>query len=247
MPNDAQEKPTPGPWQTEATHVKGGETFIPITRGNLHSLSGEDFFECIADVRCNDVPNDAGHFPEAEPKAEANAHLISAAPDLLAACEALTKAVPPKEDGAASHRQAVRASRAAHRAIAKARGSNDPSDSDMPDQDERGTVGPASASEEVAELRDENERLRKIITHRGGAEAEALLDELDAARIENECLRERVAELEKACETVLKWVTHDFKSGLPAPEGTPDAEEAEQILRDALSGEDASRGAEVGQ
>jgi hypothetical protein len=147
----------------------------------------------------------------------ANARLVAAAPDLLAACEEIVEAVPP-EDGAASHRQAVRASRAAHRAIAKARGSNDTSDSDLPDQGERGAADLTSAGEEIGALREENERLK-----------------------------ERVAELEEACETVLKWVAHDFKSGLPIPEGTPDAGEAERILRDALPGENAPHEAEVSQ
>jgi hypothetical protein len=77
----------------------------------------------------------------------------------------------------------------------------------------------------------------------------ALLDEVGEERgdlrDENERLKERVAELEEACGTVLKWVAHDFKSGLPIPEGTPDAGEAERILRDALSGKNASREAGV--
>ena len=99
------------------------------------------------------------------------------------------------------------------------RSSNHASDSDLPDRDERGVGDLTGAGEEVSELRDENERLK-----------------------------ERVADLERAGEAVLKWFAHDFKSvtsGWPIPEDTPDAGEAERILRDALSGEDASREAEV--
>jgi hypothetical protein len=72
-------------------------------------------------------------------------------------------------------------------------------------------------------------------------------EERNDLRNENGRLKERVAELEKACETVLKWVAHDFTSLRKPPEGTPDAGEAERILRDALSGENASREAEVNQ
>lgn len=35
MPDE--EKHTPGPWQTEANHVKGGRTYIPISRGTAGS------------------------------------------------------------------------------------------------------------------------------------------------------------------------------------------------------------------
>jgi hypothetical protein len=206
MPDDTQEKHTPGPWHVVPRPWDEKGCTVDTTEDS--HIAKLIFSTPLADFLGRDE-----HSLETM---RANARLIAAAPNLLAACKALTKAVPPEENGAASHRQAVRASRAAHRAIAKAHGLDDPSDSGLPDRDERDAVGLTSAGKEVADLRDENERLK-----------------------------ERVAELEETCETVLKWVAHDFKSGLPTPEGTPDAGEAERILRDALPGENAPHDAEV--
>lgn len=92
-------QPTPGPWIRQHP-----EELDPL----VDAESGEHLVTCMA----TDVP-----FEEAA----ANARFIAAAPELLAACEALTEAVPPEEDGAASYRKALRASRAARRAIAKVR------------------------------------------------------------------------------------------------------------------------------
>ena len=217
MPNDAQETPTPGPWRAEATHVKGGETFIPITRGNLHSLSGENFFECIADVRCNDAPNDAGHFP----RAEANAHLISAAPDLLKACERAFEVLHYLPGGLNENEAVKDAYAACMKAVGKANGH--PMGGDV-ETEPRGVDGLTGAGEEVADLRDENERLR-------------------------EC----VAKLEEACETAetrLGSLSNPFS---PTPKARRVAKRAAKILRRALLAADtslarnASREAEVSQ
>jgi cell division protein ZapA (FtsZ GTPase activity inhibitor) len=68
--------------------------------------------------------------------------------------------------------------------------------------------------------------------------------ERNELRDENERLKERVAELEKACDTALKKVGHDLIT-LNLPPSIPDAEETERVLRDALARENASREAEV--
>ena len=215
MSDKAKEKHTPGPWQTEASHVRRGRTYIPISRGNPRSSSGENFFESVADVRCIDDPNDAGHFP----KTEANARLISAAPDLLKACERAFEVLHYLPGGLNENEAVKDAYAACMKAVGKANGH--PMGGDV-ETEPRGVDGLTGAGEEVAELRDENERLR-------------------------EC----VAKLEEACETAetrLGSVRNPFS---PTPKARRVAERAAKILRRALLAADtslagnASREAEV--
>jgi hypothetical protein len=208
MSDKAKEKHTPGPWQTEANHVRGSHTFIPISRGTPGDWTEESFYESIADVRCIDDPNDAGHFP----KTEANARLISAAPDLLKACERAFE-VLHYLPGNLNENEAVKDAYAAcMKAVGKANGH--PMGGDV-ETEPRGVDGLTGAGKEVAELRDENERLRK-----------------------------RVAELRQTCKSILRWVDDDFRSLGPKGTPN-DAAEVERILHDTLSGENALREAEV--
>jgi cell division septum initiation protein DivIVA len=283
-----KEKHTPRPWKAGVTPSDGRRIALVLKGADVPGA--HDVYHDVQATR---------HRIE-EQESAANAHLIAAAPDLLAACEEMLEAVPPEEDGAASHRQAVRASRVARKAIAKARGLGDSSSSDPPDDSNTSEYAPTpwhvatsgeitdwperrveAAEETVARVyyhqtpngeAIQQANARRIVAcvnfcegvrtadleesiERGDTLAdsdEAIVAKLNEVgeerndlRDENERLKERVAELEEACGTVLKWVAHDFKSGLPIPEGTPDAGEAERILRDALSGKNASREAGV--
>jgi hypothetical protein len=157
MSDKAKEKHTPGPWQTEANHTRGSHTFIPISRGTPGSRTEEDFFESIADVRCdNDPPNDAGHFP----RAEANARLISAAPDLLKACERAFEVLHYLPGGLNENEAVKDAYAACMKAVGKANGH--PMGGDV-EAEPRGVDGLTGAGKEVDELRDENERLRECV------------------------------------------------------------------------------------
>jgi hypothetical protein len=96
-------KPTPGPWAVDA-------------RAALRVLAGDDVTVCS--TGCSVSQRDAW---------EANANLIAAAPDLLAALKALLAVAPAKAPAAGlivgieeQHAAAIAAARAA---IAKAEGS----------------------------------------------------------------------------------------------------------------------------
>ena len=69
---------TPGPWGVRTT---------PRGYGNLHWREIADESGVIAEVYSNSADGDSGEPTEAE--AEANAHLIAAAPELLEALELL--------------------------------------------------------------------------------------------------------------------------------------------------------------
>ena len=71
-PAEAGSAPTPGPWRADYVIATTGATRINSPRGNVAWVCGND--------------------SQAEPtpaETRANARLIAAAPDLLAACEAL--------------------------------------------------------------------------------------------------------------------------------------------------------------
>jgi hypothetical protein len=87
------ESHTPGPWHVAPI---GGDTYIGINDGRL-----------IADMRREQCDN-----PAELAECDANAHLIAAAPDLFAACEAALNGTPFDE----SYRDKCKA------ALAKARG-----------------------------------------------------------------------------------------------------------------------------
>jgi hypothetical protein len=146
--------------------VRNSHNYIPITRGNPRSLSGENFYESIADVRCNDAANDAGHFP----RAEANARLISAAPDLLKACESAFEVLHYLPGALNENEAAKDAYTACMKAVGKAKGH--PTGDDV-ETEPRGVDGLTGAGEEVAELRDENERLKERVAELEEALADA--------------------------------------------------------------------------
>ncbi len=91
-------KPTPGPW---ATAKVDGVYWIS------HAITSADLI--------------VGYAQSSRPEADANARLIAAAPDLLAACEAIYANIHP--DTAADHsRELAEALDHVVRAISKARG-----------------------------------------------------------------------------------------------------------------------------
>lgn len=154
------EKHTPGPWEVGIT--PSDDRRIALV------LKGTDMQ--VKDNVYRDIHTTRHKIEKQEPVA--NGHLIAAAPDLLAACENMVQAVPP--DG-----EALRASRSAERAVAKARGLGG---SDLPDRNERGVSGLTNAGEEVSELRDENERLRGRVADLEAAIKSLSHYDLDAAR-----------------------------------------------------------------
>jgi len=218
---------TPGPWEVGIT--PSDDRRIALV------LKGTDMRESGAVY--SDVHATRDQIKKQEPAA--NARLIAAAPDLLAACEKMVQAVPP--DG-----EALRASHSAERAIAKARGLPDPSDSDLPDRDERGVVGLTGAGEEVDELRDENERLKERVA------------ELEKTKVE---AQERIGELEGALLRVRDWIEEKGYRGEGEqtvfdehwdPEAHLDlhsmlVKDARAVFASLSSDENASREAEVGQ
>jgi hypothetical protein len=68
--------PTPGPWMIEGD----ASSYVPITVGVAHDMSGDRVFMPVAYVHDGSVYDD-------QAMARANASLIAAAPDLLAALE----------------------------------------------------------------------------------------------------------------------------------------------------------------
>jgi hypothetical protein len=191
------EKHTPGPWE------------IDIQGNYLGVCSKEDGEDEWYIAQCYRALSTKG-------EDIANARLMAAAPNMLAACKALIEATSPEKDSVDFCREALRASGIARHAIAKARGLDDSSDSDPSDTDERGVDGLTSAGEEVSKLRDENERLR-----------------------------ERVADLEKACETADIKLRSLRNSFMRTPDPKSVARDARDILCGALTSGNVPRQAEV--
>jgi hypothetical protein len=192
-----KEKHTPGPWKVGVT-LSDGRRIALVLKGT--DMRGKHNVY-------RDVHATRHHIEEQEPVA--NARLIAAAPDLLAACKALKKATSPEKDSVDFCREALRASGIARHAIAKARGLGDASDSDMPDQDERDAVGLTSAGKEVAELRDEKERLKERI-----AELEKTL------RIVGESLNQWTKIVEKSFSVDLNDIREIIRSAIPDENAT---------------------------
>jgi len=99
---EAEPEHTPGPWY----------------------ISRKD--KRLSPVQVYHRPGDHAYYPICSlnmdlDEARANGRLIHAAPDLLAACKALTEAVDP-DSGYADHTAAVEASRKAEKAISRAEG-----------------------------------------------------------------------------------------------------------------------------
>jgi hypothetical protein len=105
-------KHTPGPWRANErticprsrkwvqTDVRGGGEVVAICSRTRHTVSDDDVAEVMA-----------------------NARLIAAAPDLLAACEAAMEFLPKGEyPGGSGQTEAVRVRDLVRAAIAKAKG-----------------------------------------------------------------------------------------------------------------------------
>ena len=148
---------------------------MPIIRGNPGSMTGVDFFECIADVRCNGAPDERGNYP----RAEANARLISAAPDLLKACEHAFEVLHYLPDGVSENEAVEDAYAACMKALGKAE--RHPAGDDV-ETEPRGVSGLTGAGEEVAELRDENKRLKERVADLEAAIKPLSHYDVDAAR-----------------------------------------------------------------
>ena len=166
MPDDAEEhtakkKHTPGPW-----HVVSR----PWDEKGCTVNTTED--PHVGKLICD---TSLSNFLERDEMSletmRANAKLIAAAPELMNACEKITEAISPyTRTPGATPDPAMYASRVAFHAIAKAR-VLPPKFTKLPDQDERdpdndnerSEVGLTSAGKEVADLRDENERLKERI------------------------------------------------------------------------------------
>jgi hypothetical protein len=212
MPDDTKEMHTPGPWHVvpRPWDEKGC---------TVNTTKDPHVGKLICDTSLSDFLERDEHSLETM---RANAKLIAAAPELLNACEKITEAISPyTRTPGATPDPAMYASRAAFHAIAKAR-VLPPKFAKLPDQDERdpdnerSTVSLTSAGKEVAELRDENERLK-----------------------------ERIADLEKACEKAdvkLKSLHNPF-ARTPDPKSV--ARDARDILCGTLTSGNVPRQAEV--
>lgn len=76
---DDMSEHTAAPWQIEDQHYNGRKAILPVTRG-LPGGMRDDFYASIADVLIDDRLGTS--YEEAREEAEANAHLIAAAPEL---------------------------------------------------------------------------------------------------------------------------------------------------------------------
>lgn len=87
------DKHTPGPWVVDINHATGNPEFI---RTFISSSDGGDMYD-IANVWCDETGN-----------AKANARLIAAAPDLLAALQIAENALDMYSGGQSSDLAAIR-------------------------------------------------------------------------------------------------------------------------------------------
>ncbi len=75
-------KHTPGPWHIGVYEDDNGETYVAVGRPERRGIGGNDY--SLAHCR-----QDVAHIQNAVNADDADAHLIAAAPDLLAACESM--------------------------------------------------------------------------------------------------------------------------------------------------------------
>ena len=104
-------KPTPGPWEWSENKWRGGWSGIDGADG-----------EVLRPLHCNDGDTGDAWFEPGESISEADARLIAAAPDLLAACKAAWNEIDQTYDGTSPPQITVEIWNQIESAIKKAEG-----------------------------------------------------------------------------------------------------------------------------